>query len=104
MAPKIKRVDADAFEPESNEHTIFPPDHVGNPTEERTCQAIENAVDRCRERYGRHGHRQKGDRDAVDLPVFLTLACESWDRATQPREAIAEHGLTYEDRLNRAGI
>jgi phage terminase small subunit len=30
---------------------------------------------------------------------LLTLACESWDRATQAREAIAQHGLTYEDRF-----
>ena len=31
---------------------------------------------------------------------LLTLACESWDRATLAREAIAEHGLTYTDRFN----
>ena len=30
---------------------------------------------------------------------LLTLAAESWDRATQAREAIAEHGLTYLDRF-----
>jgi phage terminase small subunit len=31
---------------------------------------------------------------------LLTLACESRDRATLAREAIAEHGLTYTDRFN----
>jgi P27 family predicted phage terminase small subunit len=31
---------------------------------------------------------------------LLTLACESWDRATLAREAIAEHGLTYTDRFS----
>ena len=31
---------------------------------------------------------------------LLTLAAESWDRATLAREAIAEHGLTYTDRFN----
>lgn len=30
---------------------------------------------------------------------LLTLACEAWDRATQAREALAEHGLTFEDRF-----
>ena len=31
---------------------------------------------------------------------LLTLAAESWDRAAQAREAIAEHGLTYTDRFS----
>ena len=31
---------------------------------------------------------------------LLTLAAKSWDRATQAREAIAEHGLTYTDRFS----
>jgi phage terminase small subunit len=30
---------------------------------------------------------------------LLTLAAESWDRATLAREAITEHGLTYTDRF-----
>jgi phage terminase small subunit len=30
---------------------------------------------------------------------LLTLAAESWDRATEAREAIAEHGLTFCDRF-----
>jgi phage terminase small subunit len=30
---------------------------------------------------------------------LLTLAAEAWDRATEARRAIAEHGLTYEDRF-----
>jgi phage terminase small subunit len=30
---------------------------------------------------------------------LLTLAGESWDRCTQAREAIREHGLTYDDRF-----
>jgi len=29
---------------------------------------------------------------------LLTLAAESWDRGVQAREAIAEHGLTFDDR------
>jgi P27 family predicted phage terminase small subunit len=29
---------------------------------------------------------------------ILTLACESWDRAAQAREALAEHGLVFTDR------
>src|SRR5260370_22787956 len=30
---------------------------------------------------------------------LLILACESWDRATQAREAIAEHGIYFNDRF-----
>lgn len=29
---------------------------------------------------------------------LLTLAAESWDRCQQARQAIAEHGLTFEDK------
>lgn len=32
---------------------------------------------------------------------LLTLAAEAWDRATQAREALAEHGITYEDRFGQ---
>jgi len=32
---------------------------------------------------------------------LLTLAAESWDRCTEAREAIAEHGLTYDDRFGK---
>ncbi len=31
---------------------------------------------------------------------LLTLAAEAWDRAVQAREAIDEHGLTYQDRFD----
>jgi P27 family predicted phage terminase small subunit len=31
---------------------------------------------------------------------LLQLACEAWDRCAQAREALEEHGLTYEDRFN----
>lgn len=30
---------------------------------------------------------------------LLTLACDAWDRAVSAREAIATHGLTFEDRF-----
>src|SRR5258706_6760454 len=30
---------------------------------------------------------------------LLTKACEAWDRSEQAREAIAKHGMTYEDRF-----
>lgn len=30
---------------------------------------------------------------------ILTLAGEAWDRCEQAREAIAQHGLTYDDRF-----
>ncbi|SHG79391.1 P27 family phage terminase small subunit [Bradyrhizobium erythrophlei] len=30
---------------------------------------------------------------------LLIKACESWDRSEQAREAIAKHGMTYEDRF-----
>jgi P27 family predicted phage terminase small subunit len=30
---------------------------------------------------------------------LLTLAGESWDRCQQAREALAEHGMTFTDRL-----
>ena len=30
---------------------------------------------------------------------LLTLASEAWDRATQARESIAEHGLFFTDRM-----
>jgi hypothetical protein len=29
---------------------------------------------------------------------LLTLACESWDRGQEAREALSEHGLTFIDR------
>jgi len=32
---------------------------------------------------------------------LLTLACEAWDRCQQAREALAEHGLTFEDRFGQ---
>ncbi len=32
---------------------------------------------------------------------LLTLACEAWDRCQQARAAIAEHGITYEDRFDQ---
>lgn len=30
---------------------------------------------------------------------LLVLAAQSWDRCEQAREALAKHGLTYEDRF-----
>jgi len=30
---------------------------------------------------------------------LLVKACEAWDRSEQAREAIAEHGMTFEDRF-----
>jgi phage terminase small subunit len=30
---------------------------------------------------------------------LLTKACEAWDRSEQAREAMAKHGMTYEDRF-----
>jgi phage terminase small subunit len=30
---------------------------------------------------------------------LLTLAAEAWDRGEEAREAIAEHGLTFQDRF-----
>lgn len=32
---------------------------------------------------------------------LLQAACESWDRLTQAREALAEHGLTFTDRFHQ---
>jgi P27 family predicted phage terminase small subunit len=32
---------------------------------------------------------------------LLTLAAEAWDRCRQAREALAEHGITYEDRFGQ---
>ena len=32
---------------------------------------------------------------------LLTLAAESWDRCQMAREAIALHGMTYEDRFGQ---
>jgi P27 family predicted phage terminase small subunit len=31
---------------------------------------------------------------------LLTLAAEAWDRASEARKAIDDHGLTYTDRFN----
>lgn len=31
---------------------------------------------------------------------LLLLACESWDRVLQAREALAEHGLVFVDRFD----
>ena len=30
---------------------------------------------------------------------LLIKACDAWDRSEQAREALAEHGMTYEDRF-----
>ncbi|WP_340672509.1 P27 family phage terminase small subunit [Bradyrhizobium ottawaense] len=30
---------------------------------------------------------------------LLTKACEAWDRSEEAREAIAEYGMTFEDRF-----
>jgi P27 family predicted phage terminase small subunit len=30
---------------------------------------------------------------------LLTKACEAWDSSEQAREAVAKHGMTYEDRF-----
>lgn len=32
---------------------------------------------------------------------LLTLAAEAWDRCEQAREALAEHGATYQDRFEQ---
>lgn len=32
---------------------------------------------------------------------LLTLAAESWDRATMAREALLEHGMTFTDRFHQ---
>ncbi len=32
---------------------------------------------------------------------LLTVAAEAWDRTQQAREALAEHGLTYDDRFGQ---
>ena len=32
---------------------------------------------------------------------LLTLAAEAWDRCEQAREALAEHGLTFDDRFGQ---
>jgi len=32
---------------------------------------------------------------------LLTLAAEAWDRTCQAREALAEHGLVFEDRFGQ---
>jgi phage terminase small subunit len=35
---------------------------------------------------------------------LLQVACETWDRLTQARLAVAEHGLTYQDRHGNVRI
>lgn len=32
---------------------------------------------------------------------LLTLAAEAWDRGQEAREALAEHGLTFDDRFGQ---
>ncbi|NQU23105.1 MAG: P27 family phage terminase small subunit [Candidatus Nealsonbacteria bacterium] len=32
---------------------------------------------------------------------LLSLAAEAWDRCTEAREALAEHGLVFEDRFDQ---
>lgn len=32
---------------------------------------------------------------------ILTLACETWDRCTQAREALLQHGTTFMDRFGQ---
>ncbi|MGM4892314.1 P27 family phage terminase small subunit [Tardiphaga sp. 839_C3_N1_4] len=39
------------------------------------------------------------DLDSHHLKL-LALASEAWDRCTQAREAIAQHGMTYTDRFD----
>jgi P27 family predicted phage terminase small subunit len=61
--------------------TIKPPSHLRKPTQEWWSSV--NAA------YALEPHHVK----------LLTPACEAHDRATQAREAIAKHGLTYDDRF-----
>jgi len=61
--------------------TIKPPNHLRPETKKWFSCVLEE--------YELEAHHIK----------LLTLCCESWDRATMAREAIAEHGLTYTDRF-----
>jgi phage terminase small subunit len=61
---------------------IKPPNHLRADTKKWVAGVVEE--------YELEPHRVK----------LLTLAAESWDRATLAREAVAEHGLTYTDRFN----
>jgi phage terminase small subunit len=62
--------------------TIKPPNHLRPETKKWFSSVLEE--------YDLEDHHVR----------LLTLACESWDRATLAREAIAEYGLTYTDRFN----
>jgi phage terminase small subunit len=58
-----------------------PPEHLSEATQ-RWWQAVV-------EDYDLEGHHLR----------LLQLAGEAWDRAQQAREALAEHGMTFEDRF-----
>jgi phage terminase small subunit len=41
----------------------------------------------------------QGIRIGIPSRKTATKACEAWDRSEQAREALAKHGMTYEDRF-----
>src|SRR5436190_17819874 len=45
----VKRIDADAFNQEGDEHRVFAADVVRDPSEERSTQPVEDAIDCKRE-------------------------------------------------------
>jgi phage terminase small subunit len=59
-----------------------PPAHLRPETRQWWAQV-------CHEYVDLEGHHLK----------LLSLAAEAWDRCAEAREAIAEHGLTFVDRL-----
>jgi phage terminase small subunit len=59
------------------------PEHLQEPTREWFCRVVAD--------YHLEPHHLR----------LLSLACEAWDRCTQARVALAEHGLTYTDRFKQ---
>ena len=56
VAQHVEPPDADAFHAEGDEHGVLAADHVGDPAEEGTGQAVEDAIDGGCEGHRRHGH------------------------------------------------
>jgi P27 family predicted phage terminase small subunit len=62
---------------------LQPPAHLSEPMRAWWCRAVEQGA--------------LGERDRL----VLTSGCESWDRANEARELIAEQGITLLDRFGQ---
>ena len=81
VATRVATLATTATSESASDDPFEPPEHLREPTKEwwRTTVADFELED----------HHLR----------LLRLACEAWDRGQEAREALVEHGLTYEDRF-----